>query len=931
MSEMKPWSGAGYFPLTFLLVVLVSAALIAGCSRESPEDQFIRAQQALERGDHAEAIVRTKVVLQSQPDRADARLLLGKALLAAGDAPLAAVELTKARDLGAPAQAVTPPLAVATALSAGARQTIDQFSKVELTEPEASVALKTTLAAAHIALKEIPRAEALVDEALSLNAESPEAQLLKFRLVAGRTPAQARPMVEAFLQKRANHVEAMQLLGELILATGGSEASARELFDAVLRIDPRHAPGHMALIGLALTKGDSGAFGRQVDAMKAAIPDHPETRFQQARHALIEGRQQAARDLLLPVLRTQPDSARALQLMGAVELEANSLVAAERHLAKAVQIAPDAVGARLLLARTYLRLSEPQRTLAVLQPMLALPQPGAMALSLAGDAHLQAGRLDEAERTYRRAAASAPTNAQLQTALALTRIAKGQDAEGLEQLRGIAARDTGSHADLALITTQMRRNELQAALQSIDRLQTKLPEASLPHALRGDVQLRLRDLQAARKSYDKALALAPKDFSVIQRMATLDVRDGNASEAERRVETYWTAEKRDHAALRMLVELRQRRGAPASETRALIEAVIAKHPTDALPRILLVEQHLRSRDPSTALTAAQQAIAANPDDPELQALLARVQLEAGEGQQAIATLSRLATDRSASASVQLQLAQAHATLRDYRQAREVLRRIIGIDPRNRAGQLALGRVEIIDKRPDEAVRVARSLQQQDPTDLSGYALEADALKVQGRLDQVVGVWRTAFGRRPETETAVRLHDSLIKAGQRGAAEQHATQWRQRYPGDMAFVTHLGTVAVQAGDWGMAETHYRLVAERAPDDPVALNNLAYALAKQGKPEATSMARKAVSLRGDDPRMLNTLALALSKGNQLPDALKSQRRAVELGREAPVYRLQLAELLVQAGDKDAARTELEALRRLGGRFSEHAKVTEMLAKL
>jgi len=61
------------------------------------------------------------------------------------------------------------------------------------------------------------------------------------------------------------------------------------------------------------------------------------------------------------------------------------------------------------------------------------------------------------------------------------------------------------------------------------------------------------------------------------------------------------------------------------------------------------------------------------------------------------------------------------------------------------------------------------------------------------------------------------------------------------------------------------------------------------------------------------------------------LAPQHRSVAAVGEVPIYSLHPAELLIQSGDKAAAKTELEALRRLGGRFSESQRVNEMLRTL
>jgi len=154
---------SGRFRTALVLVCAVGA--LAACGKPEPETLLAQARADYAKGDHRSAIVLAKVVLEAQPERADARLLLGRALLAAGDTPLAVVELAKARDLGTPLDEVVPALAMATARSVGARRMVGEFGGIQLAQPRAVAELKTTLAAAHIGLQNVAKAEALLKEA----------------------------------------------------------------------------------------------------------------------------------------------------------------------------------------------------------------------------------------------------------------------------------------------------------------------------------------------------------------------------------------------------------------------------------------------------------------------------------------------------------------------------------------------------------------------------------------------------------------------------------------------------------------------------------------------------------------------------------------------------------------------------------------------
>jgi uncharacterized Ntn-hydrolase superfamily protein len=102
---------------------------------------------------------------------------------------------------------------------------------------------------------------------------------------------------------------------------------------------------------------------------------------------------------------------------------------------------------------------------------------------------------------------------------------------------------------------------------------------------------------------------------------------------------------------------------------------------------------------------------------------------------------------------------------------------------------------------------------------------------------------------------------------------------------------FGDEARKAGDnekakreYAAAEAGFRAAVARAPDDPDALNELAWFLATRGSDaaEALHFAERAVTARGDDPNLLDTLAEAAYHAGDLERAVDAAQRAADLGR-------------------------------------------------
>ena len=93
----------------------------------------------------------------------------------------------------------------------------------------------------------------------------------------------------------------------------------------------------------------------------------------------------------------------------------------------------------------------------------------------------------------------------------------------------------------------------------------------------------------------------------------------------------------------------------------------------------------------------------------------------------------------------------------------------------------------------------------------------------------------------------------------------------------------------------------------------------------------MARQALALAPDTPALMDTLALSLGAEQQWLQAIEWQTRAVAAAPDAPQFRLQLARLYLQSGDKPGARGELGRLAALGPQFAHQAEVADLMRRL
>ena len=917
---------------THVLTPLLLALVLVGCGSPSETEYVTSARELVQKRDFKAATIQLKSAMQLNPKGAETRFLYGKVLLETGDSASAVVELRKAAELGYDENQLIPPLASAMVQQGEAKQVVEQFAGKNLTGAEGMASLKTSLALAYSRLGATAQAGKAIDEALAAQANYIPALLARAGMAAkNKEFAVAIATLDEVTKIDASRADAWVLKGEVQLRGLGETTEALASFRKAIEIRKDLMGAHEAIVSVLIASKDLAGARQHVAEMKKSLAERPETRLLEAQLAYVDKDFKKAREIAVPLVQLAPNSPLVLQLAGASEYQLGALPQAENLLSQAVKLAPGMPIATALLARLYVRSGQADRALETLQPALTAAEPAAEMLLIAGEAHLQAGNPDLADQAFARAAKIAPNSARTRTAVALNQIGKGHAAEGLTELETISSKDSGTSADLALVASHLRRNDLAKAAQAVEVVVRKRPDSAAAHNLKGRVLALRGDNAGARNSFERAVALDGKYHPALASLAALDVAEKKPDEARKRFEAAIAADPRNHQAKLGLAALLRHTGAPPSEVLALLDAAVKASPGDLQSRMRLVEFHWSSGNLKAALSASQEADTAIPNRRELLMLMGRIQLASKDFQQALTTFNRVVALQPGSTPAALGIAEAMLGQKDYPAAERQLLGLLQSNPQLLPARRMLAGVYLARDRKTEAIALARDLQKLSPTQATGHALEAEVEAQQRNWSGAQAAYRTALQKQPSTEIATKLHATLLMAGKPEDALKLANSWTTEHPKDAAFRFYLGDAALSRKDWPEAEKGYREVLRIQPENPLAMNNVAWLLLKQGKPGALPMAERAVSLAPARTQLLDTLALALAANNQLPKALELQRQTLKLAPQDPQLKLTLARLFIQSGSKLEARAELEDLAKLGTGFAEHAEVTELLKQV
>ena len=911
------------------LASLALVATLVACGGKNEAQLIASAKTYLATGDAKAAIVELKTALQKNPNSGETRFLLGQALMDTADFADALVELKKARELQLDDPKLTAKLARAMLINGQVKALIDEMTGKTLSLPLAEAELHTALAVAQARSGNLLQAEAELARALKSQPKYPWGLQTMARLLAVKGQFdRAIELTDESMESGKPSGEAWLLRGDILLLGKQQGADALDAYRKALA-DPKHAKGaQLSIIRTHLAQLQFKEAKQEFESLRKNTPMNRQMQYIEAQIAYTDKNYGRAKEILQEMLRADSKNVQLLTFAGGVDLQRGAIAMAESQLSKVLLMAPEQATARKLLAQVLLQMGQTKRAHTVLRPLSELAQPDGDVLALEAAAYLQEGDVSKADALYGRAAKAKPADVNIRTSQALTELAKGRPDVAFDSLQKIAEADPGVTADMALISAHMRRNEYDAALKAISKLQQKEPGKATASYLRGVAHRLQKDRAAARVAFEEALSIEPAHFASTARLASMDLEDRKIDVARQRLEASLKLNPNNTAASLALAQVMRQQNSKAVDIAGVLNAAIRASPIEPEPHLALIAQLSTAGEVKPALSAAQAAVAVLPESVEILDAAGRAEANAGNDQQAIRTFSKIISLRPQAPLPYLRLAQIHESRKDTAAAALSLKRAFELAPNARDVQQRLIAFAVAGKNTKLALDAAKELQKRQPSAASGFVFEGDLLTASKDWLGALAAYKLALGKADSQQrVASSVFRSLVRAGQPAEADKFASGWLKSHPKDVAFMGHMGEVAMLRKDYATAERRFQDILAIDPKIVLALNNLAWLMAERGDKRSVDYAEAAVAQAPDEAPVLDTLAKALASTGQVDRAIEAQRQALALMPDRHPYRLTLARLYLKVGDKAKAAIELDALAALGAKFVYQEELSDL----
>jgi cellulose synthase operon protein C len=588
-------------------------------------------------------------------------------------------------------------------------------------------------------------------------------------------------------------------------------------------------------------------------------------------------------------------------------------------------------------------------------------------LEAQGRAQIEAGDVDGALSSYKRAYEQAPNSTPILSRYLALLNSRKYFSEARGVLQEAVARDPRNPALKAdLIRVEGEMNGVDAAVAKARALAKDDPDNNLYDLVSAELYEKAGRIADAVALLERTIAAKPFDDSVTLALFRLYIRTGDFPKAEAALLSRLKADPKNVAIASALAPLYRATGrlddakkvyadllaqrpndvaallgladiATAekkwTETTDYINRARTAAPNDPAPGIALVNFYGLRQDWKEAAAAAAELAEKFPANPDALDAKGRVQIASGDTQGAISTYKRVYELAPSSLPVMTRYLGLLNATKNYAEARNVLQAAIDRDPKNSGLKGDLIRVESEIGGLEAGLAKARALAKNDPENSLYDIVSAELYEKAGRKGDATALLEKAVAARPsDAGLNSALSRLYARSGDPGKAEAVLNTRLQVDPKDTQTRSALGALYLEQKKYDEAIAEYtRVIAER-PADAAGLNNLAWLYQQKGDlAKARGLAERATAVAPRMPQIDDTLGWILLAQGEADKAVTYLSAASFSAPTNPDIQYHLAVALHRVGRAADAQAMLETLLSSGVTFSDKAEAEKLLQAL
>lgn len=899
---------------------------------------YEKALVAHRNSEDATAIIELKNAIQHNPNYVTAYLLLGEIYLQQKSLSEAEVNLSLAKQLGVDKSLIAKPLAQLYLYEIKYKQLIDEIDPADFSS-DLQADLHIFRGHAYLQLNQ-------TNEALNEYAKTAEIDATRADAIIGKANAllrrgeikEATDAAELAAKLEPNNPGVWYVKGSIKHVQTDLEGAIKD-YDKSIELMPDYQDARIARAGVLMDMHQDQRAKQDLEYLRKNYPFDPKAAYLNAVLLERNGEKEASQKELVAaadiIAAVKPQyliqHGPTLMLSGLVNYSLQRTELAAEYLRLYIKNFPEQPGPYKLLASILLAKNEPEQVIDLLKnQQIKYPKDHRM-MFLLGNAYMQAGKHDQANRLLEQATNLQNEDDSMHTELGLSRLSMGQEGLAIPQLEAAIKINPGdSQAGVPLTAIYIQNGESEKALRVAEGMYQQNPKNLTLLNLLGMAQVSAQQLKEARHSFEQAIAIDSEFITAAINLSKLDLSENKIDSAKNRLQKLLKKQPENMAVLLELAATEQAAGDLDAANRWLEQA--RKIDSDDLSVLLMqAELNLKMNRAPEALNIAQTAELIDKGNMQTLDVLARSYLATDSREKALGVYRRMAEQARLDVRKLYKVANYQIQAGDQHDAINTLKKAVQADETHIPSQMALTELELNYGKPVLAVSRAQNLLKDHPKRGFPHQLLGDIAAHDNDFAQAVNHYQAGFDLEPNTLLLMKLYQSLKQTRQNDQAVTMLTEWLKKNPLDYIPMAALAEEYLQSGQLSEAQKYYETLLKQFPDEPKFLNNLANIFLHTGNDKALMLAEKAQQLAPDKASSNDTLGWILVKQGKAEQGLSYLRNAHARQSQDPEIRYHIAVALTQLQRNEEAKQELEQALKPNLPFNGMDQAKELLKKL
>lgn len=915
-----------------LLILFSAVLLLFGCDAgggQTSTEHTNRAQSHLDEGEHRAALIELKNALLKNPDNTQARLLMGQLHVTLGDGASAEKELLHASELGVDAESTQTHLARAYLMQGKFKEISELVPTSEMTSGT-HAELLALRGMALLNQEKLEEAEAEFEQALMVDSDSVEATVGLARLAMVRGDGElARQNLEKAFGLDEHDAAAWSLLGDLEQADGNL-AAAEEAYTTASENRVANTEDILNRVIMRIALGQYDQAAADIKQLKRRGVNVSGIHYVEGLLYFAQQRYPDAQTSFEKVLSLDSQNLPVLFYLGAASFMQESLAQAEHYLSRFDARRPDYVPARKMLAWIKLQSGDFDEAQRLIQPVVDKNPEDVFALKLLADALMRENKTTEGLSYLKQVVALQPDSGTARMNLGMGLVMSGETSAGIEELEKAEALYPESEvATIKIIKAHLANKSFDEALKASLAYRENHPDSITAHILLGTSYMTMGDSANAGKVFEEALVIEPGNISANSGLAAIALQSGDLDKAKG---YYRDAIEKHPGALAPSMNLAAVEHAQGNfdAMQDVLNQAISANPDALAPRLSLSRFYLKRAQHQKIIELLSPVRDNNADNPEVRGLLGESELAVGDYTRAVDDLSHFVKLVPKNAQAHYSLARAYAGDRDRNGYYRELKTVVELDEKHINARTELIKLMLAEKNTAEAGEHIEILKSQAEDQPEALTLEGKHAALTGNTQRAIEVYQQALDVQKTNFNLLRLEDVLWQAGKRDDAVKLLETWAQEYPDDSLTLAQLAGRYLALEQEERAIATYERVYELAPDNVIALNNLAWLYLERDSGHAIEYAEKAYSLAPESPEIIDTTAMVVYKRDSAR-AKKLIERALDKKPDNPTFLFHKALILKEHGNTEEAMQIVQSLVEQNREFPEKGEARRLLKEL